>query len=189
MKVLIADDCAVTRNFLVKALTDWGYQTLTANDGNKALAALSDEYGPSLAILDWMMPEIDGVQVCQSVRRQVSNRYVYMIFLTARDTREDLLEAFDAEADDFLTKPIDADELRQRLRAGTRILELEQRLIDTQDLLRYQANHDPVTCLINRRAVLDRLEAEDPGVERHGAVEVADGDLAPDKGIGRSVGH
>lgn len=127
MRILIADDNLVFQTVLKAMLTQWGYDVVVANDGEEAWRLLQSETGPRLAILDWLMPGMDGVEVCRRVRARNSSSYTYMMILTAKTTSEDLVAAMDAGADDYISKPIKSAELRARLRAGCRILELEER--------------------------------------------------------------
>ena len=125
MKILIAEDDPVSRRVLETTLAKWGYEVVTTTNGFEALEALAAPAAPKLAILDWMMPEIDGVEVCRRVRALGSRGYTYVIMLTAKGRKEDLLAGLEAGADDYLTKPFDPHELRSRLRVGQRILDLE----------------------------------------------------------------
>jgi two-component system, cell cycle response regulator len=136
MKVLIADDDALTRRLLQESLEHAGYEVVAVEDGRAALECLSGKDGPRLALLDWLMPEINGLSVCREVRRHSEHPYIYLILLSSRSTKEDVVSGFEAGADDYLTKPCDAEELKARLRAGERILKLE-------DKLTHDALHDP----------------------------------------------
>lgn len=127
MKILIADDNAVFRTVLRAMLTQWGYDAVVASDGEEAWRLLQAETGPRLAILDWLMPGLDGPEVCRRVRSSHSGRYTYVLVLTSKTSSADLVAAMEAGADDFISKPIRSAELRARLRAGCRILELEER--------------------------------------------------------------
>jgi DNA-binding response OmpR family regulator len=127
MRILIADDNLVFQTVLKAMLTQWGYDVVVANNGEEAWQLLQSETGPRLAILDWLMPGMDGVEVCRRVRARNSPSYTYILILTAKTTSEDLVAAMDAGADDYISKPIKSAELRARLRAGCRILELEGR--------------------------------------------------------------
>jgi PAS domain S-box-containing protein len=128
MKVLVADDDPVSRRVLEASLVRWGYDAAVACDGAEAWQILQEEDAPRLAILDWMMPGMDGVAVCQKVRARTDAPYVYIILLTSKDRKEDIIEGLDAGADDYLTKPFDPRELQVHLRAGRRILDLEAEL-------------------------------------------------------------
>ena len=124
-----------------------------AGDGAGALAALEDEAGPSLAILDWKMPEKDGIEVCRRVRAKSDGRYVYLLLLTALDRPEDLIAGMDAGADDYLTKPVNMAELRLRVQAGCRILEFEERarqLFDNAPIAYHEANTSGVIVRVNQ---------------------------------------
>jgi diguanylate cyclase (GGDEF)-like protein len=159
MRILIADDDPVSRRLLEGTLTRLGHEVEAVSDGARAADRLLESDGPRLAILDWMMPGLDGLAVCRAVRAREAP-YVYVILLTARDRRSDLVEALDAELDDFLTKPFDAVELRARVRAGARVLEMQQHLLDAKQALEYEATHDRLTGLFNRARIVDELRAE-----------------------------
>lgn len=160
MKVLAAEDNPVFQSMLQAMLTKWGYEAIIARDGNEALEALQADDGPRLAVLDWMMPGMDGVEICRRVREAAREPYVYMILLTARNDSQDLVEGMEAGADDYLTKPFQAHELRVRLRAGRRVLDLQRQLVAAREALRVQANHDSLTGLLNHGAILEILHKE-----------------------------
>jgi diguanylate cyclase (GGDEF)-like protein len=192
VRILIADDEAVSRRRLQAALESLGHDVTTCCDGHAAIEALLADDGPRLAILDWMMPGADGLEVCRRVRASVGH-YTYIIILTARDRREDVLAAYDAEADDFLSKPLDVLELRARLRSGERVLLLQERLLAIQEALRLQATRDPLTGLWNRRMILEQLDREFQRAAGSGqplAVTVADLDhfKQVNDGHGHAVG-
>ena len=159
MRVLIADDDPVSRRLLEAALVRMGHTVVVVSEGLAAIEALVATDGPRIAILDWMMPGADGLAVCRAVRQRAAP-YVYVILLTVRDSQADMVAALDAEADEFLTKPFDAIELRGRLHAGERILKLQEGLLLAHDALQHQASHDHLTGLWNRRMVLQQLERE-----------------------------
>lgn len=160
MKVLIAEDNPIFQAMLKRLLTRWEYEIVSALDGNEAWSILQGDDPPQLAILDWMMPGMDGVEVCRRVRGAGREPYTYIILLTARTQAEDLVEGMDAGADDYLTKPFNAHELRVRLRAGRRILDLQQELVKAREALREQACHDGLTGLFNRITILEMLQNE-----------------------------
>jgi two-component system, cell cycle response regulator len=141
-------------------LTKWGYEVVTAGDGDEAWRILQSPEAPRMAILDWMMPGQDGVEVCRRLRLAGGEPYTYILLLTARSDSQDLVEAIDAGADDYLTKPFNSSELRARLRAGRRIVELQQQLLEAQETLRLRATHDGLTGLFNRSAILEILRQE-----------------------------
>ncbi len=189
MRILIADDDPVSRRLLQGALTRLGHEVTAVADGVAAVSALSVPGAPELAILDWMMPGLDGLTVCREIRRR-PEPYVYVILLTARDRREDMVIALDAGADDFLTKPFDPVELRARLHSGQRILDLQQRLVDTQVALRHQAMHDHLTGLYNRRMILDELSRALERMRDEGRpISVAIADIDHFKRVNDSLGH
>lgn len=166
MRVLAAEDNPVFQSMLRTMLTKWGYQAVIARDGLEAWDALRDEDPPRLAILDWMMPGLDGVEVCRRVRGTDREPYIYILLLTARTDAQDLIDGMEAGADDYLTKPFNAQELRVRLRAGCRILDLQEQLLHTREALRDQATHDGLTKLLNRGAILEVLRTEIARAER-----------------------
>jgi sigma-B regulation protein RsbU (phosphoserine phosphatase) len=128
VRVLIAEDDAVSRRLLEATLTKWGYEVVVTTDGLQALEVLSQPEAPSLAILDWMMPGLDGSQVCHKARAVAGERLLYMILLTAKGRKEDIVEGLTAGADDYVIKPFDRGELKARINAGERILRLQAEL-------------------------------------------------------------
>ena len=128
MRVLIAEDDAVSRCLLEATLTKWGYEVIVTTDGLQALEVLSRPDAPALAILDWMMPGLDGSQVCLKARALAGERFLYMILLTAKGRKEDIVEGLTAGADDYVVKPFDRAELKARMNAGERILRLQVEL-------------------------------------------------------------
>ena len=167
MKILIAEDDAVSRRVLEGFLNKWGYDVLVSKDGEEAWQILQEEDAPQMAILDWMMPQMDGIEVCRRLRRRGPEPYVYVLLLTAKGQKRDVVEGIEAGADDYLTKPFDPGELQARLRAGRRILALQGALISARDALRFQATHDPLTGLFNRRYMKDSLDRELYRAKRH----------------------
>jgi diguanylate cyclase (GGDEF)-like protein len=159
-RILIAEDEITFRHMLKTFLTKWGYQPTVVSDGLDGWKILQQDDRPRLALLDWMMPSMDGVELCRAIRSRKPEPYVYLLLLTGRDQTQDVVEGIEAGADDYLIKPFDPQELRVRIHAGERIIELEDRLRHTQDALRDLATHDPLTGLLNRRAALDALRAE-----------------------------
>jgi two-component system, cell cycle response regulator len=189
LKILVADDSAISRRLLEKMLERLGYEVELAVDGQQALGALMRADGPRLAVVDWMMPGMDGLEVCRRVRQRTAP-YTYVILLTARDRQEDVLAGLDAGADDFLTKPFDAIELRARLRSGGRVLELQEALFAAVEALRHQATRDALTGLLNRGLVLDGLARELHRAEREQKpLSVVIADLDHFKRINDTHGH
>jgi len=160
MKILAAEDNLIFRSMLCNLLTKWGYNVVSAADGLEAWEILQSEDAPRLAILDWMMPGLDGPEVCRRLRASGREPYIYILLLTARTESVDLVEGMEAGADDYLKKPLNTMELRARLRAGRRIVELQEQLLMAREALRQQATHDGLTGLLNRTAVLQILHKE-----------------------------
>lgn len=127
-RVLIAEDHYVSRHLLERNLTNWGFSVVTAEDGESALSILSGDNPPTLAILDWMMPKLDGPEVCRRTRKLTDRPYVYLVLLTAKSQKEEIAAGLEAGADDYVVKPFDPDELRARLKVGQRVVALERAL-------------------------------------------------------------
>lgn len=153
MRILIAEDEPVACRMLERTLQGWGYDVVVTRDGNAAWEVLERTDRPQIAILDWMMPGLDGLEVCRRLRSEVGRSYVFVLMLTGRQSREDAVEALLAGADDFVIKPFDPMELEARIRTGCRILALEEKLV-------HQAAHDPLTGILNRGAIEEQLRRE-----------------------------
>jgi two-component system NtrC family sensor kinase len=125
-RILIAEDDATMRHILAGVLKKLGYEVTAASDGTEAWEILRKSDAPKLLILDWVMPGMDGLSLCRKIRETQTGGYIYIIMLTANESRKDVLEGFEAGADDYLVKPIDPDELKARLKVGQRVLELEE---------------------------------------------------------------
>jgi DNA-binding response OmpR family regulator len=125
MKILIAEDNAELREALQITLTTWGYEVVATQNGNEAWQAVQAEDGPRIAILDWIMPGMSGVEVCRKIRESIKERYIYIILLSALQREEDLVFGMKAGADDYLIKPFKSNELEVRLRAGIRVIGLQ----------------------------------------------------------------
>ena len=160
MKVLIADDSSISRHLLEVTLRRWGYDVISASDGAEAWEYLKQPDHPRLAILDWEMPGLTGTEICRLVRQVPKESYVYVLLLTSKTLKQDLIEGMEAGADDYVTKPFDRHELNVRLRAGRRIVELQDELLAAREALREQATRDPLTGLWNRRSIVEILERE-----------------------------
>jgi sigma-B regulation protein RsbU (phosphoserine phosphatase) len=129
MKVLIAEDDPLSRRLLEATLSKLGYEVVVAVDGAQAWALLQRQDAPSLAILDWMMPELDGVEICRRVRNLPTATPPYLMLLTAKSEKTDVVVGLDAGANDYLTKPFDRSELRARIQVGAHVLELQKTLV------------------------------------------------------------
>jgi two-component system, cell cycle response regulator len=190
VKILIADDSIVSRHLLEATLHKWGYDVMVACDGAQALELLEREDAPGLIILDWMMPGMTGVEVCKRIRGRDSEPYTYILLLTSKSQKEDLIEGMEAGADDYITKPFDQNELQVRLRAGIRLVDLQSQLLKAREDLRDQATRDSLTRLWNRSSILGELGRELSRLERDrrplGVVIV---DLDHFKNINDTYGH
>jgi two-component system cell cycle response regulator len=160
VKILVADDDAVSRHMMQRLLERNGYEVVTAENGREAAEKLTTEDGPRLALIDWMMPELDGPGVCRAIRNRHSGSYVYITLLTSKQSSEDIVTGLEAGADDYLTKPCNAEELKARLRTGVRILDLEDKLVEAREEMRFRATHDALTSLWNRGSILGELDRE-----------------------------
>jgi len=188
--VLIAEDDAIFRHILQNWLQKWEYRVTAVDNGLDAWKALQEQDAPQMVILDWMMPGMDGLELCRKIRGESSALYRYVLLLTAKDDKEDVVAGLEAGADDYLTKPFDVDELRARVRAGKRILELQQALLHARDALQFEAAHDPLTSLWNRSAILCALEHELQRQNRsHSALGIMMADVDYFKTINDTYGH
>jgi two-component system, cell cycle response regulator len=133
MRVLIADDDPVSRQMLARMLKSWRYDVIAASDGDEARAILQQDNAPRLIILDWMMPGLTGPELCRQLRENPRDAYAYILLLTARSDKQDVIEGMQSGADDYITKPFDTEELKVRLRAGRRILDLEDELVAARE--------------------------------------------------------
>jgi diguanylate cyclase (GGDEF)-like protein len=187
---LLADDDRIGRNMLERWLREWGYDVITVTNGEDALQALAHDPELRIAILDWVMPKLTGPEACRQIRGGTREPYVYVMLLTARDDKQHVIEGLEAGADDYLTKPCNPLELKVRLRAGLRVIELQRELISAREKLRYEAMHDSLTGLLNRAAAMARLEQEVSRAERiktHVAVIMSD--LDHFKSVNDTYGH
>jgi diguanylate cyclase (GGDEF)-like protein len=157
---LIAEDDPIFRLILTSWFKKWDYRVTAVENGLDAWEVLQRPDAPQLAILDWMMPGMDGIELCRKIRSAGQKPYRYVLLLTAKDDKLDVIAGLDAGADDYLTKPFDVDELHARVRAGKRVLDLQSALIQAHDALKFEAAHDPLTAVWNRGAIMDFLAGE-----------------------------
>ncbi|GAX61097.1 response regulator receiver modulated diguanylate cyclase [Candidatus Scalindua japonica] len=167
MRILIAEDENISRLRLENLLEQIGFEVVSCKDGLEAWNIIQSEDSPNLLILDWMMPGMDGIEICRKVREQAREPYVFVMLLTSKDNRDDLIEGMEAGADDYITKPFNHNELRVRLKAGKRIVELNEELLSVRDNLEKQAIHDKLTGLFNRHYMVDILDKEFSRVMRY----------------------
>jgi diguanylate cyclase (GGDEF)-like protein len=190
MKILIADDNAVSRRMMEALLVQWGYEVVLADDGSQAWESLQSQAPPRLALLDWMMPGMSGPEICRETRKQIGRSYTYLVLITAREEKQDIIVGLEAGADDYLTKPVYPDELRARLRTGLRILDLEDQLVAAREEQQYKATHDGLTGLLNRAAISELLRRELGRSKRDGTpCGVLMLDLDHFKAVNDSLGH
>jgi two-component system cell cycle response regulator len=159
-RILIAEDDQTTRTILAGILKKWGFAPQVVKDGLAAWNVLKEPDAPHLVILDWMMPGMDGVDVIKKVRAEENGQPPYIILLTSKDSKGDILAGLESGANDYIKKPFDHEELYARIRAGQRTVELQTRVFEIQQTLAHQATHDPLTGILNRRAILDVLSKE-----------------------------
>lgn len=161
MRVQVIEDSAVDRRITAKHLKEWGFEPIVSSTGEAGWKALQASDAPKLVITDWMLPDIDGIELCRRIRSGSEGRpYTYIMLITARGKKKDVLRAMEAGADDYLVKPFSELELKARLIAARRILDLQDQLIHLGDSLRFAATHDPLTGLWNRAQILDFLQRE-----------------------------
>jgi len=169
VRILIAEDDVTSRLLLKRVLENWGYEVTVTRDGTEAWQALQAEDAPRLAILDWMMPGMDGVDVCRRVRARATLQPPHIILLTALGDQQSVVTGLNAGADDFVRKPYDPDELRARLEVGRRLVGLNDELLEAQHALEILARTDALTKVLNRRAIVDELEREVDRAAREGS--------------------
>lgn len=190
MRILIAEDDVTSRDILIAFLEKQGHEVVVTLDGAQALQAMRQADAPKMAILDWMMPEMDGIDVCRNIRALDTEEPPYILMLTGKAERGDIVKGLDAGANDYLVKPFDFGELRARVDVGRRMVEMQSALIESRKALAHEATHDPLTNVLNRRAILKRLEEELARAERNGG-ELAIGmcDIDHFKQVNDTYGH
>jgi diguanylate cyclase (GGDEF)-like protein len=190
MKILIADDEFMSLHLLKATLERAGYEVTAVDNGVQAAEILCRPDGPRLALLDWMMPQLDGPSVCREVRSKRSQPYVHITLLTSRNSKQDVVAGLESGADDYLVKPFHPDELKARLRTGLRILQLEDSLVEARENMRYQATHDSLTSLFNRGIIMELLSRElSRSIREKGCTTILLGDLDHFKEINDTRGH
>lgn len=184
MKIMLVEDSPVEQQHISAFLKEWALEFVAVGNGAKAWELLQAPDAPTMVLLDWMLPEIDGIELCRRIRTLGANgTYIYTVMLTAKDRKANLLTAMEAGADDYLAKPVDASELRARILVGKRILEL-------QDSLRFAATHDFLTKLLNRGEILAALKREISRSEREGkSTAIILADLDHFKQVNDTYGH
>jgi two-component system cell cycle response regulator len=184
MRILVVEDSSIERHQISSYLKDLGLDLTVTENGTDAWEVLRGPDAPSLALLDWVLPGIDGIELCRRIRTLGSNgTYIYTVMLTAKNRKKNLLTAMEAGADDYLAKPVDLSELKARILVGKRILDLQQSL-------RFAATHDFLTGLLNRAEILASLERELSRSTREGkSAGIILADLDHFKEINDTLGH
>ncbi len=191
MQALVVDDSAVYRKLIGDYLRSWGFGVTLAENGSKAWRILEQPDSPKLALLDWVLPDLDGIELCKRIRKTDPSRpYVYVILLTSNEGRQNMLQAMQAGADDYLVKPFDELELKARLLVGKRILDLQEELVSARESMRHAATHDSLTGLMNRGEIFSMLERELERARReHNRVGVILCDIDRFKKVNDTLGH
>jgi two-component system, cell cycle response regulator len=183
VKILIVEDEPLSRRLLEVTLRKWDYEVVTTSDGREAWELLQGPEAPNLVISDWMMPDMDGLELSTRIRENERPGYTYLILLTSKGRKEDLIKGLEAGADDYLIKPFDHEELRIRIKIGERIISLERRVLQL-------ANTDSLTGVLNRRAFMERLQIEvERAVRECSPLSIVLVDLDHFKNINDQYGH
>jgi len=191
MQALVVDDSAVYRKLIGDHLRSWDFGVTLAETGSEAWRILDQPDAPKLALLDWVLPDLDGIELCQRIRKAGSSGpYVYVILLTSKEGRQNMLDAMQAGADDYLVKPFDESELKARLLVGKRILDLQEELVSARESMRHAATHDSLTGLMNRGEIVAMLQRELERARREkNPVGVILGDVDHFKSVNDTLGH
>ena len=191
MQALVVDDSAIYRKLIGDHLRSWGFGVTLAESGEEAWSILQQPDPPKLVLLDWVLPDIDGIELCQRIRQAGSSGcYTYVILLTSKEGRQNMLEAMEAGADDYLVKPFDEMELKARLLVGKRILDLQEELVAARESMRHAATHDSLTGLMNRGEIIAMLKRELERARRERKpVGVILGDIDHFKNVNDTLGH
>jgi diguanylate cyclase (GGDEF)-like protein len=190
MRIFLAEDDRTSRSILTAILKKWGYDPVIAADGAAAWDILQRDDAPRLVLLDWNMPEMDGIEVCRLIRKGESSNPPYVIMLTGKGEKRDIVQGLDAGANDYICKPYDNDELLARIRVGQRMVELQAALVEARDTMEHQALHDALTGTFNRRAILETLGREISRARReNGTLSIGMLDIDFFKKINDTHGH
>jgi two-component system cell cycle response regulator len=187
--ILLAEDNAVSRKLLQKTLVKAGHEVTSVDNGRKALELFNRRFFP-IVLTDWMMPEMNGVQLCRAIRKNTSPGYVFIILLTAKDSKDDIITGLEAGADDYLTKPFNHAELIARLNTGKRILDLERSLKRANEEIKILSITDSLTGSYNRSYLTERLPQEIKRARRYGhPLSLALCDIDHFKKVNDAYGH
>lgn len=160
MKILIAEDDPTSLMILVAVVSEWGYEPIAVENGIQALSVLKNDDAPRLLLVDWEMPELNGLGLCKKIREKETSNPPYIILLTGRSNTEDLVTGLKMGANDYIPKPFENAELQARLQVGKRMLDLQDELNRAKEAMAFQANYDELTGLMNRRAVMKAMAKE-----------------------------
>jgi len=190
-RVLLAEDSPIYRHLISGHLKEWGFDFQIANDGAAAWELLQAPDAPRLALLDWVLPKIEGVELCRRIRKaQAQSDYTYIVLLTGKDGKDDLVVGLRAGADDYLTKPFHPQELEARLLVGKRILDLQRKLLSSQASLRVAATYDFLTGHLNRGEIVACLDRElVRGKRENSPIGIILVDIDHFKNVNDSLGH
>ena len=190
LRVIVAEDDASSRHLVQYFLKQWGFDSSVASDGNQAWDLLQSKDVPTIAIFDWVMPGLEGVDLCRKVRRLARQHYTYVLLLTSKTEKQDVIEGLGAGADDYVSKPFNPKELQARLLVAQRIIGFQEQLIATREELRIQATHDFLTQLLNRAGIMEALTQEmNRSDRREGVFSVILADIDHFKKINDTYGH
>jgi two-component system, cell cycle response regulator len=191
MQVLLVEDSAVYRQLIGGHLKSWGFEVVMAETGAEASQILEQPRAPKLVLLDWVLPDVEGIDLCQRIRTAGSSgHYVYIMLLTGKEARQDMLDALQAGADDYLKKPFDEAELKARLLVGKRILDLQEELVAARESMREAATRDFLTGLLNRAEIFNLLERElERSRREHKPLSVILADIDHFKKVNDTEGH
>src|ERR1017187_5925993 len=191
MQALVVDDSAVYRKLIGDHLRSWGFGVTLAETGSEAWRILEEPNAPKLVLPDWVLPDRDGIRLCQPIPQAgPPSPYVYIILLTSKEGRQNMLQAMQAGADDYLVKPFDELELKARLLVGKRILDLQEELVSARESMRHAATHDSLTGLMNRGEIVGMLQRELERARRaRKPVGVILSDVDHFKSVNDTLGH
>jgi len=190
MKLLVADDSKVSRAMLSAITKSWGYEVILAEDGEQAWQVMQEYDAPKLLLLDWEMPKMNGIEVCERVIAKDPENPPYIILLTSRSSSGDIVEGLSKGANDYLSKPFDSAELQVRLQVGKRMVEMQDKLNETLNELKKLASHDSLTGLLNRRAIMEDIPKEIKRMKRQEQVLcIAMCDIDHFKQVNDTYGH
>jgi diguanylate cyclase (GGDEF)-like protein len=187
--IMVVDDDIVSRSLIERYLQKAGFESTSAGNGKEALALMDRHFFP-IVLTDWMMPEMDGPELCRRIRERETQGYVFIILITARGSKTDIVSGLEAGADDYLTKPIHSAELLARINTGIRILNLEQSLVNANEEIRLLSITDPLTGCFNRAYLNERYPQEFSRAQRYGHfLSVIIGDIDHFKKVNDTYGH